>query len=197
MGVGQGREAEVRRRVWGVPTVPAAGTVGTAGTGGAGAEANINMAEATEPLALAAPTAAMSARLTAKKYLPTALISKQLPARLSDMRTVPRLKAPDEWNDEAARLAEYVAAIRATASVFQTYNHKTETLAAYDSYMVWIDMWLRLSGFGSFVDVDLQVSRHQRVACACVRACKGRVVACDGEHGGGEAGGGRAAARAR
>ena len=76
------------------------------------------------------------------------------------MRTVPRLKAPDEWNDEAARLAEYVAAIRATASVFQTYNHKTETLAAYDSYMVWIDMWLRLSGFGSFVDVDLQVSRH-------------------------------------
>eukprot|EP00966_Prymnesium_polylepis_P301688 6970364-Prymnesium_polylepis.1 len=40
----------------------------------------------------------MSARLTAKKYLPTALISKQLPAGLSDMRTVPRLKAPDEWN---------------------------------------------------------------------------------------------------
>ena len=129
--------------------------VGTAGTGGAGAEANINMAEATEPLALAAPTAAMSARLTAKKYLPTALISKQLPAGLSDMRTVPRLKAPDEWKDEAARLAEYVAAIRATASVFPTYNHKTETLAAYDSYMVWIDMWLRLSCFGSFVDVDL------------------------------------------
>eukprot|EP00966_Prymnesium_polylepis_P035378 821870-Prymnesium_polylepis.1 len=30
----------------------------------------------------------MSARLTAKNYLPTALISKQLPAGLSDMRTM-------------------------------------------------------------------------------------------------------------
>eukprot|EP00966_Prymnesium_polylepis_P080030 1854430-Prymnesium_polylepis.1 len=34
------------------------------------------------------------------------------------MSTVPRLLPPDEWNDEVARLAEYVAAIRATASVF-------------------------------------------------------------------------------
>ena len=37
------------------------------------------MAEA-EPLALAAPTAAMASRLMGKEYLPTAMISKQLPA---------------------------------------------------------------------------------------------------------------------
>eukprot|EP00966_Prymnesium_polylepis_P319760 7376189-Prymnesium_polylepis.1 len=55
----------------------------------------------------------MSARLTAKKDLPTALVAKQLPAGLADMRTVLRLLPPGEWNDEAARLAEYVAAIRA------------------------------------------------------------------------------------
>ena len=110
------------------------------------------------PLALAAPTAAMSARLTNKKYLPTALIAQQLPAGLADMSTVPRLLPPDEWNDEAARLQEYVTAIRATARVFDTYNHKVETLAAYDMYMVWIDAWAKLSGFGAYVDVDTEVS---------------------------------------
>ena len=53
-----------------------------------------------EPLALAALTEAMSARLTAKLYLPTALVAKQLPAGLADMSTVPRLLPPDERNDE-------------------------------------------------------------------------------------------------
>ena len=95
------------------------------------------------PLALAAPTAAMSARLTSKLYLPTALVAMQLPAGLADLQTVPRLLPPDEWHDEEARLQEYVEAIRATARVFATYNHKMETLASYDAYMVWIDGWAR------------------------------------------------------
>ena len=69
-----------------------------------------------------------------------------------------RAKRVRQDADEAARLAEYVAAIRATARVFDTYHHKVETLAAYDQYIVWIDAWARLSGFGSFVEVDLQVS---------------------------------------
>ena len=113
--------------------------------------------ERAQPLALAAPTAARSARLTSKLYLPTALIARQLPAGLADMSTVPRLQPPNDEHDAAARLAEYVAAIRATARVFATYNHKVETLAAYDSYIVWIDAWARLSGFGTFIVVDLQV----------------------------------------
>ena len=66
-------------------------------------------------LALAAPTAAMSARLTSKLYLPTALVAMQLPAGLADLRVVPRLLPPDEWHDEEARLEEYVTSIRATA----------------------------------------------------------------------------------
>ena len=52
--------------------------------------------ERAQPLALAAPTAARSARLTAKLYLPTALTARQLPAGLADVRTVPRLQPPNE-----------------------------------------------------------------------------------------------------
>ena len=54
-------------------------------------------------------------------------------------------------------LEEYVAAIRATARVFVTYQHKKATLIEYDRYMIWLDAWLRLSGFGSYVDVDMTV----------------------------------------
>ena len=128
--------------------------------------------ERTQPLALAAPTAARSARLTSKLYLPTALIARQLPAGLADMSTVPRLQPPNDEHDAAARLAEYVAAIRATARVFATYNHKVETLAAYDSYMIWIDAWARLSGFGTFIAIDLQVCE-----CSSKRAARASAVA--------------------
>jgi hypothetical protein len=121
------------------------------------------------PLALAAPTAAMSARLTSKLYLPTALVAMQLPAGLADLQKVPRLLPPDEWHDEEARLQEYVEAIRATARVFATYNHKMETLASYDSYMVWIDGWARLSGFKPIVEVDLEV-RAERAGVRARRA---------------------------
>ena len=81
----------------------------------------------------------------------------QLPAGLADMSVVPRLLRLDDKHDEAARLAGYVASIRSVARVFATYNHKVETLASYDQYMVWIDAWARLSGFGALVEIDLQV----------------------------------------
>ena len=132
-------------------------------------------AGAAGPLALAAPTAARSARLSAKLYLPTAAIALQLPAGLSDLSAVPRLQAPDELNDEAARLDEYVQAIRATAKVFETYQHKTETLIEYDAYIVWVDAWLRISGFGAYFVVDLEVRRGgERAsgdACASMHLC--------------------------
>ena len=110
-------------------------------------------------------------------YLPTAAIALQLHAGLSDLSAVPRLQAPDELNDEAARLDEYVQAIRATAKVFETYQHKTETLIEYDAYIVWVDAWLRISGFGAYFVVDLEVRRGgERAsgdACASMhlRAC--------------------------
>ena len=96
-------------------------------------------------LALTSPSVAISARLEKMEYMPTALKALQLPSGLGDLQSVPRLQDEEEQPDEALRLAEYVRAIRATARVFATYQHKIETLAAYDAYMVWIDAWARLS----------------------------------------------------
>ena len=99
------------------------------------------MAEALEArgaLALAAPTAARSSRLASKLYLPSALVEMQLPSGLGDLTTVPRLQRHDEEHDAQAMLDEYVLAIRATVRVFATYQHKKQTLVAYDGYMLWI-----------------------------------------------------------
>ena len=118
------------------------------------------MAEALQArgaLALAAPTAARSSRLASKLYLPSALVEMHLPSGLGDLSTVPRLQLHDEEHDAQAMLDEYVRAIRATVRVFATYQHKKQTLVEYDRYMLWIDAWLRLSGFGSYVDVDMAV----------------------------------------
>ena len=131
------------------------------------------MAEALEArgaLALAAPTAARSSRLASKLYLPSALVEMQLPSGLGDLTTVPRLQRHDEEHDPQAMLDEYVLAIRATVRVFATYQHKKQTLVAYDGYMLWIDAWLRLSGFGSYIDVDMAVREPSSNRRACVRA---------------------------
>ena len=110
---------------------------------------------------LAAPAAAMSAGLSAKRYMPTALIGDQLPAGLGDVRTVPKLHEMDGETSEA-RLKEYIAAVRSTARVFRTYNHQKLTLESYDSQVVWVDAWMRMSGFGAFVSVD------SAVRCTCL-----------------------------
>ena len=86
-----------------------------------------------------------------------------------DLQTVPRYARPDEieLRTEEECLAKYVAAILATAQVFATSNHKNETLVSYDSYMVWVEAWLVLSGFGSYVVIDPVVSLTAlRTRCA-------------------------------
>ena len=79
------------------------------------------MAERGGPLVLAQPTAVASARLSSKLYMPTALIKAQLPAGLGDLQTVPRL-SDQAGETHAARLQQYIMAIRATAKVFATYK---------------------------------------------------------------------------
>ena len=73
------------------------------------------------------------------------------------MQRVPRLLDMEAETD-AARLELYVATIRRTARVFELGQLKQETAAEHDSYMNWINSWACLSGFGSFVVVDEQVS---------------------------------------
>ena len=125
-------------------------------------------------LALAAPTAAQASRLASKLYMPTALLHTHLPAGMVDLQTVPRFARQDETRSQEECLAAYVAAIRATAQVFATSNHKTETLVSYDGYMVWVDAWLVISGFGSYVVVDPEVRAwrpaHTLRASRCCRS---------------------------
>ena len=114
--------------------------------------------EADAPVVLAAPVAAASARMRAKLYLPTAFVGEHMPAGLGLMQTVPRLRHGDETMSEAEALELYVAAIRETARVFATCNHKQTTMTEYDSYVVWIASWAKLSGFGEFVIVNHEVT---------------------------------------
>ena len=123
---------------------------------------------------LAQPSALASARLSGKLYMPTALIKEHLPAGLGDLQTVPRLQE-QTGKTEAARLEQYIHAIRATAKVFSTYNHKNETLKRDESYMIWIDSWAQLSGFGRFIcmheSVSYQSGMHaQAIGDRCVLA---------------------------
>ena len=118
-------------------------------------------------VALAAPTAAQASRLASKLYMTTGLLHTHLPEGVVDLQTVPRFARPDELRSNEECLAAYVAAIRATAQVFATSNNKNETLVSYDLYMVWIDAWLVVSGFGSYVVVDPEV-------CVCMTARHGK-----------------------
>ena len=106
---------------------------------------------------LAAPSAALRARLTEKtRYRATALVDPLLPAGSGSIETVPTLGgARDGVGQRALALHEptevevkkYYADIRRTARVFARFHMKKGTLAEHDKYMIWIDSWARLSGF--------------------------------------------------
>ena len=66
-------------------------------------------------------------------------------------------------------------------------RHKVSTLAEYDEYMVWTDAWLKLSGFGAFVEVDHEVRASRASACASRERDEGRVAACGCERERGDA----------
>ena len=75
---------------------------------------------ATVPLAavLARPQAADAAKISTRLYMPTMLLKDSMPAGLTDLESVPTLRATNADDDFEARLSEYVRAIRATSAVF-------------------------------------------------------------------------------
>ena len=85
---------------------------------------------------LAQPSALASARLSGKLYMPTALIKEHLPraglGSLGDLQTVPRLQE-QTGKTEAARLEQYIHAIRATAKVFLRCSRRTTTRMRHSS----------------------------------------------------------------
>ena len=77
------------------------------------------------PLHLPLMTDATRAAAAAERlaYAVGFVIAADAVSGLAEVSIVPRLQKPDEEHDAAERLEEYVAAIRATARVFVTYQH--------------------------------------------------------------------------
>jgi hypothetical protein len=113
-------------------------------------------------------------RIGQKAFLPTALLKQHLPAGMGSMTRVPRLMDIEAEND-AARLEEYIATIRRTAKVFEICECKEKTLEEHDLYMVWLNSWACLSGFGSYVIVDEKVCAY-RVRDCCAHGVGGQCV---------------------
>jgi len=89
-------------------------------------------------------------------YFPTALIVEQLPAGLASVGQVPALQDMPA-KSHAAKVKLYAAAIQKLSKVYATAEHKVRTKAEYDAYMIWLDAWSRLQGFGALVVVDEEV----------------------------------------
>ena len=154
-----------------------------AGLAGVGrvAKVRFSMADlvvATVPLAamLARPQAADAAKISTRLYMPTMLLKDSMPAGLTDLESVPTLRATSADDDFEARLADYVRAIRATSAVFAVANHKEKTLAQDQGNVLWINCWCIISGFGSYVRIDMTV----RASCDACDACEPLECQADG-----------------
>ena len=101
---------------------------------------------------LAAPGAELKARLAEKlQYLPSARIRGMMPAGAQQLSEVPARTA-------YASKEEWLAAIRRTVQCFALAQKSNESLAEEESYVVWVNTWLELSGHGTYVSVDHSVS---------------------------------------
>ena len=124
---------------------------------------------------LAGPSATLRGKLTEKvKYRPTAKIAPLLPAGTDTLESLvklrPALCLSASWFDRSRRRRRWRStaskAIRRTAAVFARNHHKVGTLAEHDKYVVWVNVWMQLSGFGDFVVVDEKVCRDVGTARA-------------------------------
>jgi len=107
-------------------------------------------------MAAAAESGALTSAGVRKLYLPTALLKEHLPSGMASLGRVPRLNDSQDAS-YAVRLQEYVAAIRATARVFEQDSSLESTRARYDRYMCWVDGWAKLSGFDQLAVIDNEV----------------------------------------
>ena len=115
---------------------------------------------------LAGPSATLRGKLTEKvRYRPTAKIAPLLPAGTDTLESLVKVRpgVPERElvrsEPTEAEMEEYCKAIRRTAAVFARNHHKVGTLAEHDKYVVWVNVWMQLSGFGDFVVVDEKVCR--------------------------------------
>ena len=132
-----------------------------------------------EYLLLAGAKATLRAKLSEKtRFRATASMRPLMPAGSNALTMLPQLETDEEHDldqeptDEEVR--EYVEAVQKTAKVFARYHIKTGTLAEHDNYMVWVDAWARLAGFGKYIVMDDTVREHTRRAARRVERGRAR-----------------------
>ena len=99
-----------------------------------------------------------------------------MPAGASSLERLPSLMEGGLSDYELLRsepteqqLDEYSGAVRKTAKVFSSMQVKAGTVAERDKYVVWVDAWCKLNGFGSYIVLDDEV-RSVRARLRAMRA---------------------------
>ena len=127
---------------------------------------------------LAGPGTELKGKLTEKmRYRPTAMIKPLMPAGASSLERLPSLMEGGLSDYELLRsepteqqLEEYSGAVRKTAKVFSSMQVKEGTVAERDKYVVWVDAWCKLNGFGGYVVMDETGSCRFNVPLHLVRS---------------------------
>ena len=108
------------------------------------------------------------------------MINPLMPAGASSLERLPSLMEGGLSDYELLRsepteqqLDEYSGAVRKTANVFSSMQVKAGTVAERDKYVVWVDAWCKLNGFGGYVVMDETV----RGVHARLRAMRAHSVA--------------------
>ena len=107
---------------------------------------------------LAGPQAKLRAKLTEKtRHRPYELLRKRMPAGTKELAAVPRLAASSRKAATAQQVQQYEVKIRSTSSTFASHHLDEGTLEEHDNYVEWINQWATLSGFGTFIVMDMKV----------------------------------------
>ena len=107
---------------------------------------------------LPGPHAKLRAKLTEKTRTRSyKLLRKRFPAGTKELAAVPQLAASSRKVATAQQVQQYEENIRSASSTFASHHLDEGTLEEDDNYMVWINQWATLSGFGTFIVINMKV----------------------------------------
>ena len=121
---------------------------------------------------LAGPQGKLRAKLTEQtRHRPYELVRKRMPAGTKELAAVPMLAASSRKAATAEQVQKYEQKIRSASSTFSSHHLDEGTLEEHDNYVVWLNQWATLSGFGTFIVIDMKV-RSAGVAWRGTRWCE-------------------------
>ena len=85
------------------------------------------------------------------------VLRKRFPSGTKELAAVPRVAASSRKMATAEQVQEYEENIRSASSTFASHHLDEGTLEEDDNYMVWINQWATLSGFGTFIVINMKV----------------------------------------